>query len=443
MPSDDEEEEPVCQDSSTQTAAPSGQGSKAKLGTSLPAAAQPGTTASSSGSCCTEQQQPKAPTASQQLKAMAGCGSTSSSRCPQSASSSARHRQRPSIEAKVEKGVGTGEAEPLRGLKFSFLCLSGVDDSVSPRTLCDISQEFSFVEWGVNFRADKQGKEPRYASLAWLRQLREEIDRRQQTGKFAPIHFAAHLGGEYCVDVMKGDASLVRTLWEDYGFLRVQLSPTRVHGVNSSQLRKYLASLKSVIAALPQVEFVLEVTKETRGLSFALMDDPQPNLAFFFNCDGQEPSSSSSAPAGGAAASLASSNGIPVANGCRAHAPAASRASQDAAKEKPAENGVGNSAPSSGPLQALRRPAPCPHPGIHVGYGGCLTVDNLRDELRRIAAAVNDPKRPVWVDLEAGLRSNGGAGRYDEFDLGKVWACIRTIFDLGLPRPRPSYAASR
>lgn len=300
-----------------------------------------------------------------------------------------RHRPR-SCDGQADK---VADVEPLQGFKFSFLCLSGVDDSVSPRTLCDISQEFSFVEWGVNFRAEKQGKEPRYASLAWLRLLREEIDRRQQTGKFAPIHFAAHLGGEYCVDVMKGDASLVRTLWEDYGFLRVQLSPTRAHGVNSAQLRKYLASLKSVIIALPQVEFVLEVTKETRGLSFALMDEPQPNLAFLFSCEAQE-----ATKAGG--------------------------------------GGGGGDSSSSAPV----RPPPCPHPGIHVGYGGCLTVDNLRDEMRRIAASVNDPKRPVWVDLEAGLRSQG-PGKHDEFDLGKVWACIRIIFDLGLPRPRPSYAA--
>ncbi|CAJ1444472.1 unnamed protein product, partial [Effrenium voratum] len=138
--------------------------------------------------------------------------------------------------------------------------LSGVDDTVSPRTLCDISQEFAFVEWGVNFRAEKQGR----ASLTWLRMLQEEIDRRQQTGKFAPIHFAAHLGGEYCVDVLKGDASLVRTLWEDYGFLRVYLCPTRANGVNSSQLKKYLPTLKNVIVALPQVEFVLLVTKDRR-----------------------------------------------------------------------------------------------------------------------------------------------------------------------------------
>jgi len=315
-----------------------------------------------------------------------------------------RHRLR-----SCEMADKVADTEPLHGFKFSFLCLSGVDDSVSPRTLCDISQEFSFVEWGVNFRAEKQGKEPRYASLGWLRQLREEIDRRQQTGKFAPIHFAAHLGGEYCVDVMKGDASLVRTLWEDYGFLRVQLSPTRAHGVNSSQVRKYLASLKSVITALPQVEFVLEVSRETRGLSFALMDDPQPNLAFFFNCEAEAPKGGSPAVAKGGEAAAKSGEG--------------------SAKAQASKQG-----------KAVPRPPPCPHPGIHVGYGGSLTVENLRGELRRIATVVNDPKRPVWVDLEAGLRSQS-AGKHDEFDLGKVWSCIRTVFDLGLPRPRPSYAA--
>merc|ERR1719343_1724848 len=114
------------------------------------------------------------------------------------------------------------------------------------------------------------------------------------------------------------------------------------------------------------------------------MDEPQPNLAFLFSCD--EPSKAGGSDSGG---------------------------------------------PPHG------RPPLCPHPGIHVGYGGCLTVDNLRSELRRIAAAVQDPKRPVWVDLESGLRSHG-PDKPDEFDLSKVWACIRTVFDLRLPGPRPA-----
>jgi len=292
------------------------------------------------------------------------------------------------------------DSDPLRGFELSFLSLSGVDDSVSPRTLCDISQEFSFVEWGVNFRAEKQGREPRYASLAWLRLLQEEIDRRQQSGKFAPIHFAAHLGGEYCVDVLKGDTSLVRTLWEDYGFLRVHLCPTRAHGVNSSQLKKYLPTLKSVIIALPQVEFVLLVTKETRALTFQLMNDCQPNLAFLYDAEDAEvePGGSEKAEKGGSSSS-------------------------------------GGSQPSK-----TRRPPPCSHPGIHCGYGGGLTSENLASELRTIAKSVGPARRPVWIDLEAGLRTKG-PGRPDEFDLGKAWACIRTVFDLDLPRPRPTFAS--
>jgi len=241
------------------------------------------------------------------------------------------------------------------------------------------------------------------ASLAWLRQLQEEIDRRQQAGKFAPIHFAAHLGGEYCVDVLKGDTSLVRTLWEDYGFLRVQLCPTRSHGVNSSQLKKYLPSLKSVITALPQVEFVLVATKETRALTLQLMDDPQPNLAFFY--DGEE--------AAAAATSGPSGGGTP------------SR---------------GGGASGQQPPQRHQRPRPCPHPGTHCGYGGFLAVENLTEELRRIAEVACSAKRPIWVDVESGLRSQV-AGKPDEFDLGKAWACIRTVFDLGLPRPRPTFAS--
>lgn len=285
---------------------------------------------------------------------------------------------RPVAERRPSRHVA-GAEPAVQGFDLSFLSLSGVDDSVSPRTLCDISQEFSFVEWGVNFRAEKQGKEPRYASLAWLRQLQEEIDRRQHVGKHAAIHFAAHLCGEYCVDVLKGDTSLVRTLWEDYGFARVRLSPTQAHGVNSSNLKKYLPSLRSVILALPQVEFVLSVTKETRPLSFALMDDPQPNLAFFFDSE---------------------------------------------ANPRP-PNG------QNGAEVSANRPPPVPHPGIHCGYGGNLTVENLPTELQRIAAAVNDPRRPIWVDLEVGLHTVG-PGKRDDFDLKKARECIQTVFDLGL-----------
>ena len=42
--------------------------------------------------------------------------------------------------------VKTGGKIPIPGTQGSLRSLSGVDDTVSPRTLCDISQEFAFVE---------------------------------------------------------------------------------------------------------------------------------------------------------------------------------------------------------------------------------------------------------------------------------------------------------
>lgn len=276
------------------------------------------------------------------------------------------------------------DLRPVSGLEVSFLSLSGVDDSVSPRTLCDISQKFAFVEWGVNFRAEMQGREPGYASLAWLRRLQEEIDRRQRAKKFVPIHLAAHLGGEYCMDVLRGDMSLVRTLWEDYGFLRIHLQPMRSHGVDSSQLKKYFHSLRSVIVALPQVEFVLPASKETRALVVQMMSDCRPNLGFFYDAEDDGELIDGAMP---------------------------------------------------------RRSPPCPHPGIHCGYGGHLTVDNLAGELGRISNAVGSPGRAVWIDLESGLRTQRGGAGQDEFDLCKALACIRTVYDLNLPRPRPTLAS--
>merc|ERR1712146_565976 len=111
---------------------------------------------------------------------------------------------------------------------------------------------------------------------------------------------------------------------------------------------------------------------------------------------------------------------------------------------KAEETASGSPPPSKGkaaaPAELPRRPPPCPHPGIHCVYGGGLTVEHLAAELRRIARVVYNPGRPVWVDLESGLRSQR-PGRPDEFDLGKAWACIRMVFDLDLPRPRPTFAS--
>jgi len=52
----------------------------------------------------------------------------------------------------------------------SKISIVGVDDSVCPQDLVDISQTFKFVEWGVNLCPDPEQR-PEYPSAEWLDEL--------------------------------------------------------------------------------------------------------------------------------------------------------------------------------------------------------------------------------------------------------------------------------
>jgi len=292
----------------------------------------------------------------------------------------------------------SNSSPPLPSLELSLLGFCGVDDSVCPRRLLDISLEYSFVEWGILFREDKQGQ-PRYPSFEWLQALMEEVEKKQSpintsgVKLLTAIRLAGHLCGQYCVQALEGDATFIQKLHEEFGFLRIQLNPTKANGVNlSKDIMSYIPTLRTLCGKFPQVEFILQVNAETSRLAYPLMDDPLPNIAFLFD------------------ASM-----------------------------------------GTGKVPAVR-PPPVLHPGIHCGYAGGLGPHNLHEELVKIAEAVCsysptrcpnganahncgrfDPQRrsrPVWVDMESSLRqtSNG----HDVFDLNQTLECIQVIFDLGL-----------
>lgn len=109
-----------------------------------------------------------------------------------------------------------------------------------------------------------------------------------------------------------------------------------------------------------------EFCEETRALTFNLMNEVQPNLAFFYFSEalrlfGSRLNSMFRRPRRRARARNAPGPSLqPLALAVRG-----------------AKDGNGKS----------RRPPPCPHPGIHCGYGGGLTSENLTSELRSIAKA--------------------------------------------------------
>lgn len=56
---------------------------------------------------------------------------------------------------------------------LSTVTISGVDDTVEPQALAELSKAFDFVEWGVLLGPSEwMGKKPRFPSFGWLERLR-------------------------------------------------------------------------------------------------------------------------------------------------------------------------------------------------------------------------------------------------------------------------------
>ncbi|CAD7974760.1 unnamed protein product [Amoebophrya sp. A120] len=313
-----------------------------------------------------------------------------------------------------------GYGQPTIGL--GVVGFTGVDDTIEPAKLCDMSEQYSFVEWGVLLHKEREGK-PRYASQKWINRLRDEVERRQKdrceagrnnlngsacangggghghpqrprgrkkSGKKQTqgyqIRLAAHLGGEYCLQALNGDDKFIReTLVKELGFSRIQLNPTKPNGVNESNLLKFMKPLQQLLGTFERefehVEFIFQVNKQTKDLAFALMDDPRPNLAFLYD-------------------------------------------SSMGAGKTPA-----------------RRPVPLAHPGVHVGYAGGIGPHNLRDELKKVMTAVVNSddqqqnytnlheERTIWLDMESSLRN-----KEDLFDITRCESIVGQLFDMGVLR---------
>lgn len=66
--------------------------------------------------------------------------------------------------------------------------ITGADESIHPRELEQLSQQYPFVEWGILISLKRQGAEPRYPSKRW----------REFLAGHEKARFAAHLCGEVC-----------------------------------------------------------------------------------------------------------------------------------------------------------------------------------------------------------------------------------------------------
>ena len=277
--------------------------------------------------------------------------------------------------------------------KLIALGFCGVDDSIHPRQLAILSYTYPLVEFGVLFRPDKEGT-PRYASRAWVEQLRNTAQHmKESTGH--TMKLAAHLCSTRVNDLLRGNNLDFLQYITSVGFQRVQINATAVNGVDTSHLTESVPTLWSIIQQYQELEFIFQKNDETKPLW-----EPIEVLL---------------------------SNNRKISN-------------------------ISMLLDESKGTGIVPSTASWPKPSIlyRTGYAGGIGPNNVGDILQSIIYLVDvvdidadevitNSQKQFWIDMESSLRSikNGN----DVFDLDKCFQIIDTVCTLQLMK-RPNYLNS-
>lgn len=269
--------------------------------------------------------------------------------------------------------------------KLRALGFCGADDSVHPNMLAMISHSYPFVEFGVLFRPDKEG-EPRYASAAWVEQLRAVAAATDSANSSTIMKLAAHFCESRVNQVLQGDDSFVATLVGT--FQRIQINATAVNGVDMSYLEDdkietTLQSVMGIIHKYPALEFILQKNDETKPLWNGLLQ-----------LDSSGPSGS-----------------LP-----------------------PNVSMLVDDSKGTGVMSTSPWPKPPANAEYRIGYAGGMGPSNIQTVLVDVLEAGSG--QPIWIDMESKLRSTKNGK--DVFDLDKCYEVIDATCVAGL-HVHPAY----
>lgn len=103
-------------------------------------------------------------------------------------------------------------------MKLTKITFTGIDEQVNPLQLVRLCKEYSFIEWGILFSKDKQGKSPRYPSEDYIEQIKSFV----QSSK-VEHNLAAHICGTYTRNLINGECAILDSKLLK-GFKRVQIN---------------------------------------------------------------------------------------------------------------------------------------------------------------------------------------------------------------------------
>lgn len=112
---------------------------------------------------------------------------------------------------------------------ISTVSIPGVDDSVSPADLADISQMYPFVEWGINLNSSV-GQMPTYPSEEWIEELLSLSDK---------VRLRGILHGRWQNDILSGNLSIKEErplLWKALQRIQIDIRKGHFNIIDALQL---------------------------------------------------------------------------------------------------------------------------------------------------------------------------------------------------------------
>lgn len=272
--------------------------------------------------------------------------------------------------------------------KLEALGFCGADDSVNPRLLALIGQNYPLVEWGILFRPDKEGS-PRYASKDWVSRLSKILKSNPNQGT---VRLAAHLCGSHVNDLLSSstDASSAKAIdaflvqLYEWGFRRVQVNATAVNGVYTEKLGEgtTMQSFLRTTSAHPKMEFIVQKNDETEPLWSSLLNNGEfpANMVFLHD------------------------------------------ESKGTGKE------VTGGWPTDPQFVSTSRKS--------VGFAGGIKPSNVKSVAEgALQACAASGGNSYWIDMESGVRTtllHSDGTKEDIFDLAKCYNCIDIVCEAGL-----------
>lgn len=290
-----------------------------------------------------------------------------------------------------------------KSLRLDSVGFCGLDDSADLHEAANLSQVYPWIEWGVLLRPDKQGQ-PRYASDELLGRIARCTGAACTSTTPSAFRLAVHLCGHSCLRALSGDVDFVRSLHSQLGFRRVQLNPTEANAAGGWDPVEAAAGIRTVAAALPDIELILQVNDETRCLFTHLFGTEDETT-----CEDEERG--------------------------RGDMPPWKKRRTATGGMQPKREVIPNIAvlldPSCGlGIAPQHRELPPEVPGLHVGYAGGFGPEKIIEQLDDLAELCAGYDSPVWIDMESSLRSKLG-GCMDIFDLTRVRAVIEAVHAAG------------